>query len=58
MRRKLLRQEPLIDEKEGIETGIIRQHRIHYEAVPPTCNVYKVSLYNSFVVYRGGGVRG
>ncbi len=41
MSRKLLRKEPLIDEKEGIENGIIKHHRIHYEAVTPTCNVYK-----------------
>lgn len=41
VRRKLLRREPLIDVKGGFENGIIRHHKIHHEAVPPTCNVYK-----------------
>ena len=45
-------------QKESIETGIIRRHKIHYEALPPTCNVYKRLFYNSSLVHRGGGVRG
>ena len=41
MMRKLLRQEPLIDKKEGIHNGKRKHHKIHSEAVPPTCNVYE-----------------
>ena len=51
MMRKLRRQEPLIDKKEGIENGTIKHHKIRYEAVPPTCNVYEClfTIPSSFI---------
>lgn len=57
MGRELPGQEPLIDEKEGIETGIIRHHKIHYEAVPPTYNVYKglCTIPSSFIAVAESG---
>lgn len=57
MMRKLLRQEPLIDKKEGIANGTIKHHKIHYEAVPPTCNVYKClfTIPSSFVAVAESG---
>lgn len=57
MMRKLLRQEPLIDKKEGIAKGTMKHHKIHYEAVPPTCNVYKClfTIPSSFVAVAESG---
>ena len=57
MRRELLRQEPLIDKEEGISNGTGKHHKVHSEAVPPTCNVYKClfTISSSFTAVAESG---
>lgn len=57
MKRELLRQEPLIDKEEGIANGTRKHHKIHSEAVPPTCNVCKClyTLPSSFTAVAESG---